>query len=213
MDISQSLQTKIDSSDDDLKEFVQTLLKQNKKNERLLERVMKLSDSQQLSLMKLNEKMKILSETDKLTSLYNRSKLEDIFIDLLEKNSPFSIMFLDIDNFSTVNEKFNIHIADKVLVQASKIIKQFSRKTTFLGRWSADSFIYIDQTLSLDEMIEIAEEICEKIEHFFFDDVGQVTLSIGISRTKKDSNMQDIVNSMNTTLKKAKNNGKNQVSL
>ena len=211
--ITDNIQIKIDNSDEELKVFIQTLLKANNKNESRLELIMKQSDRQQLKLVKLNEDMKVLSETDKLTSLFNRLKSEEILISLIEEKKPFSLLLVDLDNFNLINEKFTLSIADAVLIQISKILRQFKKSTSAIGRWAGDSFLFIDPTLTLDEMLETAEEINEKIESLFFDDIGKVTVSIGVSHSSGNSSLQDIVNKMNRALKKAKDSGKNQVSL
>ena len=211
-DITEEFQVKIDRLDEDMQSFVKKLIRTSQKSESRLEKIMKQSDSQQLQLMKLTEEMQIISQTDKLTSMFNRLKCESQLNDLADKKAAYSIMILDIDNFKNINEKFNTLIADQVLVQMSKILKRFANNN-FLGRWSGDTFMLINETSTLDEMIEDAEKICDSVENYFFDDVGQVTVSIGVSSVQNHFTMQDVINSFNKSLKKAKVNGKNQVSV
>ncbi|MFT5659585.1 MAG: diguanylate cyclase (GGDEF)-like protein [Sulfurimonas sp.] len=211
--ITENIQKKLDALDNDVKEFVKILLKTNEKNEKRLNHIMSQSDNQQLQLMQLNENLKTISETDALTSLPNRLKCESTVNNLIEKRTPFSILAIDIDNFKTLNEKFNIAIANQVLVQISKQFKRLTKSGDFLGRWAGDTFIIIiEENTSLDEMIEKSEEICNKIEEFFFDDVGQVTVSIGVSSRSANSDLNTLINTLSKALNKAKDNGKNQVS-
>ena len=207
--ITENIQKKLDALDNDLKEFVKIVLKTNEKR---LNRIMNQSDNQQLQLMQLNESLKTISETDALTSLPNRLKCESTINDLIEKRTPFSILAIDIDNFKTLNEKFNIAIANQVLVQISKQFKRLTKSSNFLGRWAGDTFVIIEENTSLDQMIENSEEICNKIEDFFFDDVGQVTVSIGVSSRSANSDLNTLINTLTKALNKAKDNGKNQVS-
>lgn len=205
------IENKINTLDADMQEYIQKLKKTNEKNENRLNKIMKQSDTQQLKLIELNEKMKTISETDKLTSIYNRSKCEETIKDLLSANTNFSMMLVDIDNFKILNAKFDIFIADKVLIQVSKNLKTFSNNSTFLGRWAGPTFMLIDTNTNLDEEIEVAEEICDKIASYFFDDVGRVTVSIGVSNILGSSDINSAIKTVANSLKKAKSTGENQV--
>ena len=213
LNIPQELEAKIDNLDGDLQSLINKLIKTNEKSAHRLDKIIKQSDAQQLSLIKLNNELKIVSETDKLTSLFNRLKCEEILTSLVTQHKSFKIMIIDVDNFKHLNEKFDILIANKVLVQLSKIIKKSLKQKSILGRWSGDTFMIIDENSTLDEIIDTAEEICDNVEDYFFDDVGQVTVSIGVASIPNKTNLSSIVKAFESALNKAKSNGKNQVSV
>lgn len=213
LEIADEVQEKIDNLDEDIKEFINKLIEENAKNESRLERILKQSDAQQLQLAKLNEKVEAVAITDALTSSFNRLKSEEILQELLNEQKIFSIMIVDVDNFRKIGEKHSAAVADQVLVQLAKIVKRFINNNSFFARWSRDSFIVIDEKLSLDDMVERAEEICDAVEEFFFTKVGRVTASIGVSSSNAGSTMQNTVQQLLQTLKRAKVNGKNQVSI
>jgi len=92
----------------------------------------------QHQLKKYNKKLEILSTTDKLTSIFNRMKLDEVMI--YEKNlfdrfhRSLSLILLDIDDFKKVNDKFGHKVGDEVLQEMAKILLKSKRKTDILGR-------------------------------------------------------------------------------
>ncbi len=62
-------------------------------------------------------------------------------------------------------------------------------------------------------MIDIVQDFCDHIENHFFDNVGKITISVGAFYTQKDATLDTIVISLEKALKKAKDNGRNQVSI
>ena len=218
--IINSINEKIENVDVKLKDLIKQLVKDYNKKSLRIDKIIHQSDKQQHDLIKLNEKLddsykklKIASETDKLTSLKNRLKCEELLTEYIEKHIGFSIMIVDIDNFKVINEKFDLLIANQVLVAMSKILNRTIDNKSIIGRWSGDSFMIIDKTSILDEVIDKAQEVCENVENSFFDDVGKITVSVGVSSSNGISTLKDIVTSFDNALKKAKNNGKNQVSI
>lgn len=209
----EAIQDKLDNLDDTLKALIEQLLVDYEKKTLRIEKVIEQSDRQQFELIKLNEKLEIASQTDKLTSLFSRLKCEEMLIDFIHTQSAFSMMIIDVDNFKSMNEKFDILIANKFLVQLSKLIQKVVRSQSALGRWSGDSFIVFNKDLSSDAMIELAEEVCDSVENYFFDTIGKATVSIGVSSIHKNTSLIDAVKSFETALKRAKQSGKNQVSI
>ena len=209
----EQINTKLVNVDGELKDLIEQLIAGYEKKSSRIDKIMAQSDKQQFELVKLNEKLKITSETDKLTSLYNRLKCEEILIDFTENQNNFSIMIIDVDNFKSINEKFDITIANQFLLQLSKIIKRSINSEYALGRWSGDTFILLNKDISTDKMIETAEEICDNVENYFFDDIGKATVSIGVVTIENKSSLTNVVKSFENALKKAKLAGKNQVSI
>ena len=96
--------------------------------EKLLNNTIKLttiSDSQQLNLLAVQEKLitsnkelEILSVTDRLTSLYNRAKFDELMNIEIQKsirvNLPLSLMIIDIDFFKRINDTYGHVLGDQL---------------------------------------------------------------------------------------------------
>ena len=64
--------------------------------------------------------LKKIAITDKLTGLNNRFGFEQDIDALLEKGSPFYLMFLDLDNFKYVNDTLGHEAGDEVLQKVAQ---------------------------------------------------------------------------------------------
>jgi diguanylate cyclase (GGDEF)-like protein len=211
--LTESIKNRLNDVDLELKTLIEQLLLDYEKKSSRIDKIIEQSDKQQFELVKLNEKLKIASETDHLTSLLSRLKCEEILINFINNQNSFSVMLINIDDFKSINEKFDILVANQFLIQLSKVIKKNINQKSSLGRWTGNTFIVLDKNLTSDEMIEIAEEVCDGVENYFFDKIGKATVSIGVSTIASHSNLIDAVKSFEGALKRAKLGGKNQVSI
>lgn len=161
------------------------------------------------------KELEILSQTDKLTKCLNRQKLDEIFTTELSRhkryNSSFSIIFLDIDDFKMVNDKYGHAVGDEVLILISKILKENIRSTDFLGRWGGEEFLIICPEINIKESNILATKLCNKINSTVFPTIKKCTASFGITQAKENDNIKNIFNRVDKALYEAKKSGKNQV--
>jgi hypothetical protein len=82
-------------------------------NEQLLHMVEEKHQSEVL-LAKKNQELELLSKTDSLTQLYNRTSVENHVHELIENSRrygrPFSVVLLDIDHFKQINDEFGHNV-------------------------------------------------------------------------------------------------------
>ena len=203
---------------------LEQLLKQNALNDKskielLLEEKNKLLDiSQQKSieLTKLNKQLEQLSITDKLTKLYNRTKIDSFLEEQLKYakryKECFSVILLDIDFFKKVNDTHGHQTGDIVLKEFSAILKSNIRETDVLGRWGGEEFIIICPKTNLEETLVVAKKIKSKIENYNFTTIVNCTASFGISNYKIDLDIKDIIKNADDALYEAKKNGRNRIA-
>lgn len=89
-------------------------------------------------LGKLYQKLEDLAFTDQLTSLPNRSRLQEILdfhISQNQKNdTPFTLFMMDLDRFKSVNDTLGHHAGDLLLQQVSDRLKHILRKGDYISR-------------------------------------------------------------------------------
>ena len=155
-----------------------------------------------------------LSITDKLTSLYNRLKLDEIIdeqISLVTRyNTSFSVILLDIDNFKSVNDTYGHDVGDIVLQEIAKNIKRHTRKTDFVGRWGGEEFLIICQNTNLNHAYTVAENVRKSINSIAFEECGKQTVSLGVTEYSNIDSLKTLFKRVDKCLYEAKKSGKNQ---
>lgn len=85
-----------------------------------------------------------LATVDELTALSNRRGFNMIAEQSLQmcrrSNRCASLMLLDLDDFSTINEKLGVACGDKVLVEFAQMLKSSFRDSDVIGRLNDDAF-------------------------------------------------------------------------
>ncbi len=91
------------------------------------------------------QQIRDLSRQDRLTSVYNRSYLEDVLPQQFEAASrsgqPLSILFIDIDHFKKVNDTYGHEMGDTVLVGVAGIIRAGVRASDIIARYGGEEFV------------------------------------------------------------------------
>ena len=97
----------------------------------------------ELEIGRINEK----SKYDFLTGLYNRETFEKEFENFVNKNinpdKKSFLIILDLDNFKKVNDSLGHIIGDRVLEEASNVLKSNLKSSDIIGRLGGDEFIIL----------------------------------------------------------------------
>lgn len=169
------------------------------------------------NLKKSYDHEKELARIDTLTKASNRRFFFEQIqneIDRSQRNKkPFSVAYLDLDNFKSVNDKQGHDEGDKVLTSVVNTAKTVLRKIDVVGRLGGDEF-----SLLLPETSqEAAKTAIAKVQTSLLEEMKKnnwpVTFSIGVltcANTKITSN--ELVKKADELMYLVKKNGKNSVS-
>ena len=150
-----------------------------------------------------------LSVQDELTGLNNRRYLIKVLSQLISETKrhqqPFSVLFIDIDNFKLVNDHDGHYVGDQVLTLLGKIITDDLREYDIGGRYGGDEIIVL---LPHTKLID-AKTISSRIESAFNEQVKTITkqpvsLSIGIIENENKS-VEEIIRSADQAMYLKKN--------
>jgi diguanylate cyclase (GGDEF)-like protein len=183
--------------------------------------VASLEDDVLKRLLKLEKEvhhLKSLSVTDELTGLYNKrffNKQMKIEISRTKRSGQsFCLMFIDLDNFKSVNDTLGHTKGDEFLVRLCHLMSRKIRPTDFACRYGGDEFTIIMPETSLLDGISIAQRWHKLIGHVAEEMKVDVSSSIGIDEF--DANCQlsveDFINRVDQELYNAKKTGKDKVS-
>lgn len=105
-----------------------------------------------------------LAYLDHLTGLYNRRFLEERYEDIKRNYSLFSLVFVDLDNFKDINDRWGHELGDRVLVNVSEFFKKNFRDYDILVRYGGDEFCILLLNVNKDTAERIVHRIKEKFE-------------------------------------------------
>ena len=125
---------------------------------------------------------------DSLTGLANRALFLDRVTHALDRAdrhaSPVAVLFVDIDDFKTVNDSLGHHHGDDVLIAVAELLKHSVRPGDTVARLGGDEFAVL---LDTGQMPQAAEVVARRIASALFDPIeigGEnitVRASIGIA--------------------------------
>lgn len=111
-----------------------------------------------------------LANTDPLTNLANRrqlgEKLQHEFLRSRRYKHALSLLYLDMDGFKSINDRFGHLFGDDVLVGASKAMQAVLRATDLLVRLGGDEFAVLLPETNLDGGREVAVKLKEALTAF-----------------------------------------------
>jgi len=116
----------------------------------------------------LYEKLK----NDELTSLYNMNYIRQAIDQEIERsrrfNSVFSLIFMDMDNFKRVNDRYGHLVGSRVIVEIALLLQQNVRKLDIVSRYGGDEFVIILPQTSREVSFLVAERLRRLIEKNVF---------------------------------------------
>lgn len=168
-------------------------------------------------LSKYNKKLLYLSQTDILTKLYNRTKIDQELNIQMERakrtQNDFAVLLLDIDFFKKVNDTFGHPVGDAVLIQLSTIAKQSIRSYDIIGRWGGEEFLVLCPESTLEEAHQVAQRIRKNIKNANFSTNTIHTISIGIAMMRQEDTPHTLISRADKALYRAKDEGRDRVIL
>jgi diguanylate cyclase (GGDEF)-like protein/PAS domain S-box-containing protein len=161
------------------------------------------------------KRIEIISQTDKLTQIYNRVKLDaslEIEFNRFQRYKDiFSIILIDIDHFKSVNDNYGHQVGDSVLIQLSKLLKEHCRRTDIVGRWGGEEFMIICPDTDIKGSTLLAEHLRKQVDEFEFNVVKHKTISVGVAEIYNSDNIETLLKRVDDNLYEAKNSGRNKV--
>lgn len=139
---------------------------------------------------KLEEELRVLSYTDKLTGTFNRTCFDEKIKFLNSpSNFPLSIIMGDINGLKVVNDTFGHLKGDKIIISIFNLVKGIIRETDYIFRWGGDELIILLPKTSSEEADEICKEIFKKCQDAPND---PIPLSIALGASTKTTKHETI---------------------
>lgn len=167
----------------------------------------------------LQQKLRVLANTDPLTGLPNRraffTKAEIEFKRAKRYDRPFSVLMIDIDFFKNINDTHGHGVGDEVLQIFSKMLTECSREVDFLGRYGGEEFIVLLPETSVKDIRIRAQRMIDETQKLVIHTPQtnfSFTISVGLTQLQhSDESIGSILKRADEALYRAKELGRNQL--
>ena len=163
----------------------------------------------------MEEQLKRMALHDPLTLLANRSLFRDRVehaVAVSKRNGrSVAVMFVDLDNFKTVNDSFGHAIGDRVLHRSAQRLVKATRGGDTVARLGGDEFAVLLENLgSREQVLDIAGRIVGALQESL-DLPGadtRVSASIGVAFSTPDDGVEELMRNADVAMYAAKSAGK-----
>lgn len=174
-----------------------------------------------LSNLRLRDALREMAMVDPLTGLANRRQMDvALTFQLAEAErlgQPISCLMFDVDHFKQFNDRFGHDAGDTVLREVGRTLRQSTREQGLAFRYGGEEFLLLMPGTDIDQAAVRAEEILTRIRTLRVEhkgeELGPITVSIGVATTPDQCTSQSIVRTADAALLRAKSCGRNRVEV
>ncbi|MBM81456.1 MAG: hypothetical protein CMJ78_12815 [Planctomycetaceae bacterium] len=164
--------------------------------------------------------LKLAASRDALTNVANRGELEtQLAVALAEyskhpKADPFSVIFLDVDHFKSVNDTHGHAVGDQVLIGMAKLLQHEMYSGELVARYGGEEFVVICPDTPMSQALSRAERLRLAVANAKLSEVDdlKVTSSFGVTVVEPGDSVESILRRADKALYLSKENGRNQTT-
>lgn len=175
-----------------------------------------------IALIRQNAIDHVMAQTDPLTRLANRRKLDEMLYQEWDRcrrlHSPMSVIMADVDFFKKYNDTYGHKAGDQCLSRIAKVLKSYTQRTGDLAaRYGGEEFVLLLPNMDAASAYTLSEKIRNDVSQATGSGVirhhgRNVTISLGIATVIPDEeqNPDDLIVKADKAMYKAKRAGRNQ---
>ena len=174
-------------------------------------------------LKKDMERIRREAVTDGLTGLANRKAFDDQISRICRQSKrdkePFSLIIVDIDHFKAFNDKYGHQIGDQVLRLVALTLVDEVKGQDMAARYGGEEFCIILPGTSVRGAEYVAENLRKAVERKEVvnrstgDNLGQITISLGVAEYGVGETPEDLIRRADRALYKSKDDGRNRLTV
>jgi diguanylate cyclase (GGDEF)-like protein len=168
------------------------------------------------------KKLKEDSLLDILTGIANRKYIEQKISENINEferyGHKFGLLFIDIDHFKAVNDKYGHNAGDEILKIISKTLSKNIRSFDTAGRLGGEEFVVLIQNIDINSLKKTSEKLRALVEASSYqshnpDIIISVTISVGATISRPGDKPKDILNRADSLMYQSKKSGRNKVTM
>ncbi len=162
--------------------------------------------------------LKLAASRDALTSLANRGELETQLTLLVNEYAqkgnaePFSMIFLDIDHFKSVNDTYGHSAGDQVLIETARLMQHETYSGELVGRYGGEEFVILCPATNLEQAKKRAERLRQTIARKEIAQISgnNITSSFGVTQVEAGDSVASLLRRADRALYISKETGRNR---
>ncbi|MBI1754173.1 MAG: diguanylate cyclase [Acidobacteria bacterium] len=165
-------------------------------------------------LQRALDQLEEVAATDRLTGAWNRRRFEEAVLAEIalahRRREPLSLLMFDLDHFKRVNDIHGHGAGDAVLAGTAQTVRMYLRASDSLVRWGGEEFLVMAPATRLEGALGLAEKLRAAVAAVEYPEVGQVTMSLGVSEYALGESLAEWIERTDRALYLAKSEGRNR---
>lgn len=162
------------------------------------------------------DREKTLGRVDHLTHLANRRALIELAEAELARarryKHPFTLAYVDLDDFKRINDRFGHHAGDRVLVDIAETLKKSVRSTDLVARLGGDEFAILLPETSEEAAQRVLTKLRNNLLGMLVERDRPISCSIGaVTFISPELTIEEMLDVADGLLYAVKREGKNQI--
>ncbi|MGD0313075.1 MAG: GGDEF domain-containing protein [Acidimicrobiales bacterium] len=168
--------------------------------------------SERLAMLRAFEVSQTQANSDSLTGLVTRRRVESEVRKLYETGTPYSVAYGDLDHFKDLNDLFGHDAGDRALRTFSQILRDSLRPADIPCRYGGEEFVIVLPECPIDEAIQVLERVRGRVkDRLMIAQLPDFTVSFGIASSDQAGDFQQVVLLADEALLAAKTGGRDQI--
>jgi diguanylate cyclase (GGDEF)-like protein len=164
---------------------------------------------------RLYQKTELMSQTDGLTGLLNRRRMDDDLDYELARTARYgnalTFVLFDLDNFKRFNDTHGHQEGDEVLRDVGRILTSSLRRTDSAYRYGGDELSILLRETPGAAGARLADRLRQRIAEHFAAELPPITGSFGVADATAAGTAEELIRLADANLYEAKRRGNNQV--
>lgn len=160
--------------------------------------------------------LRFQAEHDALTGLYNRTTIENTIADRFHHKRDLSVLFIDLDGFTLINDSLGLHVGDRLLQVLAHRLTKLAHGVGTLARFGGDEFLLVTSKMhgNGEAVAQVTREILEAVAQPYriMHHKIYLTASIGVAHQSEEQRTPlELIQHADMAMHQAKRLGHNHV--
>jgi diguanylate cyclase (GGDEF)-like protein len=159
-----------------------------------------------------------MSIRDELTGLYNRrfftQQADLLLIRAARYEEAIALIYIDVDHFKDINDKFSHQVGDHALRQLGAILADSARGSDLTARIGGDEFVIVFPNTTVAKATVLGERLRQNLNAHDWSALlpeQNVTVSMGVAQAVAGDTLEQLLERADQNLHKAKTGGRDQI--